>query len=105
MRREHSGVAVVALWKGEVPLDQAFWGYAVVYGTIINIVATAAAIAAVAADLPDAVGIGLFLIPVPYILIAVVGVVRSANRYQGPPKWAGLAKVAVVVWGTMMIFL
>jgi hypothetical protein len=95
---------VVALWKGEVPLGQAFWGYAVVYGTIINIVATAAAVAAVAAGLPDAVGIGLFLVPVPYILTAVVGVMRSANRYQGPPKWAGLAKMAVVVWGAIMIF-
>jgi hypothetical protein len=96
---------LVALWRGEVPLGQAFWGYAIVYGTIINIVATAAAIAAVAAGLPDAVGIGLFLIPVPYILAAVVGVVRSANRYQGPPTWAGVAKVAVVVWGAVMIFI
>jgi hypothetical protein len=68
-------------------------------------VATAAAIAAVAAGLPDAVGIGLFLIPVPYILAAIIGVVRSANKYQGPPMWAGLAKVAVVVWGTIMIFI
>jgi hypothetical protein len=96
---------LVALWRGEVPLRQAFWEYAVVYGTIANIVATAAAIAAVAAGLPDAVGIGLFLIPVPYILTAVVGVVRSANRYQGPPMWAALAKVAVVVWGLVMIFI
>ncbi len=71
-----------------------------------NIVATAAAVAAVAAaGLPDAVGIGLFLIPVPYILTAVVGVVRSANRYSGAPMWAGLAKLAVVVWGAVMIFI
>jgi hypothetical protein len=73
------------------------------YGTIANIVATAAAIAAVAAGLPDAVGVGLFLIPVPYILTAVVGVVRSANRYRGPPMWAGMAKVAVIMWGAAMV--
>ncbi|MGH6735922.1 MAG: hypothetical protein ACRECX_07555 [Methyloceanibacter sp.] len=96
---------MVALWSGEIPLSQAFWEYAVVYGTIVNIVATAAAIAAVAAGLPDAVGIGLFLIPIPYILTAVVGVVRSANRYSGPPMWAGLAKIAVVVWGAVMTFI
>src|SRR5215207_9890621 len=95
---------LVALWRGDVPLGQAFWEYAIVYGTIANIVATAAAIAAVAAGLPDAVGVGLFLIPVPYILTAVVGVVRSANRYQGAPMWAGLAKVAVIVWGAVMVF-
>ena len=85
------------------PLGQAFWEYAIVYGTIANIVATAAAMAAVAADLPDAVAICLFLAPVPYILTAVVGVVRSANKYRGPPNWAATAKVAVIVWGTAMI--
>jgi len=94
---------LVALWKGNVPLDQAFWGYAIVYGTIANIAATAAAIAAVVAGLPDAVAIGLFLAPVPYILTAVVGVVRSADRYQGPPMWASMAKVAVIMWGAAMI--
>ena len=94
---------LVALWKGDVPLGQAFWGYAIVYGTIANIVATAAAIAAVAASLPDALAIGLFLAPIPYILTAVIGVVRSADRYQGPPMWASMAKVAVIMWGATMI--
>ena len=56
-------------------------------------------------ELPDAVAVGLFLIPVPYILIAVVGVVRSANRYDGPPVWATLARVAVLAWGALMIFI
>jgi hypothetical protein len=63
-------------------------------------VATAAAIAAVAAGLPDAVGIGLFLFLL-YILTAVVGMMRSANSYQGSAVWAGLAKVAVIVWGPL----
>ena len=94
---------LVALWKGDVPLGQAFWGYAIVYGTIANVVATAAAITAVAASLPDALAIGLFLVPIPYILTAVIGVVRSADRYQGPPMWASMAKVAVIMWGAAMI--
>ena len=94
---------LVALWKGSVPLGQAFWGYAIVYGSIANVVATAAAIAAVAAGLPDAVAIVLFLVPIPYILIAIIGVVRSANRYEGPPMWASMARVAVIVWGAAMI--
>jgi hypothetical protein len=94
---------VVALWKGDVPLDQAFWEYAIVYGTIANIVATAAAMAAVAADLPAAVAVCLFLVPVPYILTAVVGVVRSAKKYRGPSSWARMAKIAVIMWGAAMI--
>jgi len=96
---------LLALWRGDLPLGQAFWEYAIAYGTIVNVVATAAAIAAVVAGLLDAVGVGLFLLPVPYILTAVVGVWRSAQRYEGPPKWAFLAKVAVIVWGAIMILI
>jgi len=96
---------LAALRRGDIPLGQAFWEYAIAYGTIANVVATAAAIVAVVASLPDAVGVGLFLIPVPYILTAVVGVWRSAHRYEGPPKWAFLSKVAVIVWGAIMIFI
>jgi hypothetical protein len=29
--------------------------------------------------------------------------VRSADRYQGPPMWANIAKVAVIMWGATMI--
>jgi hypothetical protein len=35
---------LAALWKGNIPLSEAFWGYAIVYGTVANIAATAAAI-------------------------------------------------------------
>ena len=80
---------LVALWRGNVPLSQAFWEYAIAYGTIANIVATAAAVAAVAAGLPDAMAIGLFLAPIPYILTAVVGVVRGADRYQAGAAHVG----------------
>ena len=96
---------LMSFWRGDIPLQQAFWEYAVAYGTTANILATAAAIAAVAMSLPDAVAVGLFLVPVPYIFIAVVGVVRSANRYDGLPIWASLARVTVLVWGALMILI
>ncbi len=93
---------LAALWRGDIPLGQAFWEYAIAYGTIANIVATAAAIATVAAGLL-ALAIFLFLLPLPYILTAVVGVVRSAEKYQGPPQWATRAKIAVILWGVVMV--
>lgn len=96
---------LVALWRGNIPLGKSFWEYAVVYGTIANIAATAAAVAAAAMGLSDVVIVTLFLIPVPYILVAVVGVVRSANRYAGPSHWAGMAKIAVLAWGMVMVFI
>jgi hypothetical protein len=94
---------LAALWRGDIPLGQAFWEYAIAYGTIANIVATAATIATVAAGLPDALAISLFLMPLPYILTAVVGVVRSAGKYRGPPQWATMAKIAVILWGVVMV--
>ena len=58
------------------------WHYAIAYGTIANILARAAAIAAVLAGLPDAVAIGLHFLPLPYVVVAVVGVWRSADKFQ-----------------------
>lgn len=96
---------LTALFRGEMPLDRAFWEFAIAYGTTANIVATIAAIGAAAAGLPDILVIGIFLTPLPYTLVAVLGVLRSANRYLGPPKWRHLATVAVVIWGAAMVVL
>jgi hypothetical protein len=92
------------LWRGDLPLGQAFWEYAIAYGTIANLVATGAAIAAATLSLPDVIALCLFLSPLPYILAAVVGVFRSANKHRGSPEWATVAKIAVIVWGAVMVF-
>jgi hypothetical protein len=91
-----------ALWSGQLPLARAFWEFAVVYAGLANLCATFAAFAVVAADLPGAVAVGVFLLPVPYIVVAVVGVWRSADAYAGPPHWATLARIGAVLWGGLM---
>lgn len=96
---------LTALWLGELPLGLAFWHYAIGYGTIANILATAAAIASVLAGLPEPVAIVLHFLPLPYVIMAVIGVWRSAGRYRGDPAWAGLAKVAVVAWAALMVLI
>src|SRR5665648_1097948 len=97
-RDERNVIAqLAALWRGNLPLGQAFWEYAIAYGTIANIGATGAAMAAVMVGLPDIIAMFLFLSPLPYILAAVVGVLRSANKHHGAPEWAAIAKIAVIV--------
>jgi hypothetical protein len=91
-----------ALWKGQLPLVQAFWEFAIVYVALANLCATIAAFAVVAADLPAALAVAVFLLPVPYILVAVLGVWRSAAVYVGPPHWATLARIAAILWGGLM---
>jgi len=83
--------AFVAFWRGNVPLSQAFWEYAIVLWHDCKCCSDGSRHHSGRGGLPDAVGIGLFLIPVPYIVIAVVGVVRSANRNEGVANvgWLG----------------
>jgi hypothetical protein len=47
--------------------------------------------------------VGIFLLPLPYNVLAVVGVWRSADTYNGPRHWATLARVAAVAWSLFMI--
>jgi hypothetical protein len=99
------GKTLTAQWRGELPLGLAFWHYAIGYGTIANILATAAAIACVLAGLPELLAILVHFLPLPYVITAVVGVFRSAARYSGDPAWAGLARGAVLVWAALMVFI
>ena len=94
-----------AFWRGELPLSRAFWKFAILYVALANICATGAAFAALAADLPIVVVVIIFLLPLPYVIVAVVGVWRSAETYKGPPHWAALARYATVVWGAIMIII
>jgi hypothetical protein len=91
-----------ALWKGHLPLARAFWEHAVFYVALANLCATAVSLGALAAGLPAAGAIAIFLLPVPYFVAAVVGVWRSADAYRGPQHWATLARIAAVGWGSVM---
>lgn len=86
------------LWLGRLPLDVAFWRYAIVYGLALNVVATGAALALLVLDAPTAIAIAVHLLPVPYSVLATFGVWRSADRYVGRQDIASGAKAAVIVW-------
>jgi hypothetical protein len=89
------------LWRGEFTLQRAFWDYAIIYGSLLNLATTLAAFGAFAAGWPLAVAAVIFLLPLPYNLLAVVNVWRSAERYPGPRLWANLARIAVVLWAIL----
>jgi hypothetical protein len=92
---------VTDLWYGRVPLARAFWEYAIVYGTLANLVTTLLSLAAFAKDLPAAFGLGIFFLPAPYNFLMVVAVWRSAARYQGPAIWSKLARILIVIWAAV----
>ena len=93
-----------AFLAGRAPLSVAFWKYAMLYGTALNVAATVAFLAAQVAELPNALLIALFLLPVPYSLLAVLGVWRSASAHSEPAQYASWARIAVLGWAVLMIF-
>lgn len=94
-----------ALWRGAIPLSRAFWEFTVLYGALASLASTAASIGAIVAGLPGVVAAVLHFLPTPYLVVAAVGVWRSADAYGGPPTWALLARIAAVFWAILMIIL
>jgi hypothetical protein len=88
---------IKALWAGEVPLPVAFWQYTVFYGFLGNIVATFAFAMLAAVGTSPWLFVPVFLLPVPYNVLMIVAVWRSAARYQGPQKWADLARIVTLL--------
>lgn len=86
------------LWQGYLPLETAFWQYAIFYGLLLNILATSVALFFVVIDLPIAFAIAVHLLPVPYSIVALVGVWRSADRYGSHGNFALFARLAVLAW-------
>ncbi len=89
---------VKCLWAGELPLRQAFWQYAVGYGLLINLVTSLAFLALIARDANTALIVLAFALPVPYNVLVVMAVWRSANRYAGSETWADMARIGTVIW-------
>jgi hypothetical protein len=86
------------LWLGEVPLARVYWDYAMIAGTILNLVTTGASLAAFALGWPGWLALAIFFLPLPYNILMVVSVWRSAARYDGAPRWAALARATIIPW-------
>ena len=87
---------ILQLWKGELPLQEAFWNWAVIGGLAVNLITSLAFAFFVIAEqliLALLAGYGLSL---PYNLLATVGVWRSADRHEGERQWADLAKLVTI---------
>ena len=70
------------LWKGEVPLEEAFWSYAVIGGIAVNVVTSFALLVLISMDRPIAAFLAGYGLSLPYNLVATVGVCRAAARAE-----------------------
>lgn len=85
-----------ALWSGELPLGEAFWGYAVLGGLAVNLVTTLAFWALLVANRPVAALLVGYPMPIAYNVVATVGVWRAAGRDPGDPRRAMLARIVTL---------
>ena len=88
---------IESLWAGDLPLRQAFWDYAVFWGVLLNLVTHGMFFALLLNDANSMLVALAFALPIPYNLLVIVAVWRSAGRYSGPKKWADLARLGTVV--------
>ena len=78
------------LWMGEVPLEAAFWSYAVIGGLAVNGLTSLAFLILMTMDLPVAALIAGYALSLPYNLVAAVGVWRAAAQDDADPQRAKL---------------
>lgn len=94
---------IIALWQGQIPLSEVFWTFTILFGTLINLVATGVMFAAIAAGVPAEAAILFHFLPLPYNILALIAVWRSARDYEGPTVWATAARLAAALWFAAMI--
>jgi hypothetical protein len=84
------------LWQGDLPLDQAFWNWAVIGGIVVNALTSIAFLALVMNGYTAVAFVAGYVLSVPYNILVAVGVWRSAARYEGDRRWADLARIVTV---------
>jgi hypothetical protein len=86
-----------ALWSGDLPLGEAFWTYAVGVGLAVNLITSLLFLVLISWDRPLAALFVGYALSVPYNVVALVGVWRSAARYEGARIHADLARIISLV--------
>lgn len=85
-----------ALWSGGLPLGEAFWTWVVAIGLLVNISSSVALVLLMNADRVWAAILAGYAVSLPYNVLVVVGLWRSAARYDGEPRHADFARLATV---------
>jgi hypothetical protein len=91
-----------AFWRGELPLDEAFWTWTVTIGMTINVLAIIALLTLISLDRPWEALVAGHAFTMPYNIMAVIGTWRSAARYRGPNIYADLARGASIILMTVL---
>ena len=95
---------LAALWRGEVPLSEAFWTWFVFVGVPLNLATSVLFLVLISMERPVAALVVGYLLSVPYNILVAVGVWRAAGRAEVPPGLRSLAR-AVTIAGVVLLSL
>jgi hypothetical protein len=85
------------LWRGELPLADAFWSWAVIGGLALNLAASFAMLVLLTQGETAWAMVAGHAVSLPYNVVVTIGVWRSAARYQGSPHWARAARLVTLI--------
>ncbi len=88
-----------ALWRGDLPLGDAFWTWAVLGAFLINLSTSILSLVLLTLDQPWPALIVGYALSFPYNFVVLVGVWRSAARCGGPNPLSELAR-----WVSLFFF-
>jgi hypothetical protein len=90
-----------SLWRGERPLARVFWTDLIVIGTLINVLASVAAMLLFVSGAPIAIGVIVHFLPVPYNILLFMAVWQSAARETS--LWSFPAQAVSLIWLILVI--
>ncbi|HEX8375939.1 MAG TPA: hypothetical protein VF606_12255 [Geminicoccaceae bacterium] len=93
---------IIGLWRGEIPLGRAFRRWGILGGGVVALFATLLTLALVAAGAPAWLAAVAFAAHVPWNLVLLVGIWRSAGRPGVGPDVTFLARSAIAVWAAAL---
>ncbi|OBQ46239.1 hypothetical protein [Halodesulfovibrio spirochaetisodalis] len=91
------------LWRGEYPLWISFWcfgcavGYILFAVFIFSLSASIKRMGAESLGAAELVFLCSFIVFPAYMVVALRGIWKSAEQYEGVPFWKGAAKLAVIM--------
>ena len=96
---------IVEFFRGGLPLGRAFWLWGIVGGGIVSLFSTLLALTLIAAGASAWVAVLAFAAHIPWNLMLLVGIWRSAGRPEVSPAAANLARIVILAWVVVLSLL
>ena len=96
---------VVEFWRGGLPLGRAFWLWGIFGGGVVSLFATLFALMFLAAGAPAWLAVLMFAAHIPWNLVLLVGVWRSAGRPEVSRSAANVARLVILAWMVVLSLL